>query len=574
MEAASGETLTSSLDLAKNNWASITMGYSEAYCHLCGVSFNIARHRKPGEPELATYSSTDGMAAEFEDIELEECIKTGCTLVVKDSYKEENDLINDPDYEPADDDDVDDEPYEYDSQYDSGDEMSVSGDEDDSDGATDDENDTYIEFLARSVRNQPRTPGEPVGAFAFSPNTKQHDTLIPITSDEIPEGYEPDQLEHIPSSTCRQAQAYAGANISMIEMRGCRTAQFLVHKSSTKKGKWKPDGFNEDWELKEDWFLSGIADGMESRDCGYPTVWPARGGVAVVQTDNINFDPRYTSGTDLAMPFHPWCFDIFSRQSKAQFGGKVNVSGLMQWRDAESSYEQFHAFPRIADVLEAREQWWDHMPDREYLAANPLYVPGLPALLRSAASGDGLIGYKSSSATTSPDRGEDRLGSLPMDLRLYIISFLDSNDISSLRAASRAFTQLPNSVWYKLVRKEMPWLWEAWDEREVEHTPSFWTTITANEIKYIDEIRKSYGKILKQDHKGDEGILDYLFPRSDGVPEQMKLPRASTNWHAVFTAIKGNWDKLKGLRNRQRIWEDVEEVISRIRKYEEVTTDG
>lgn len=52
-----------------------------------------------------------------------------------------------------------------------------------------------------------------------------------------------------------------------------------------------------------------------------------------------------------------------------------------------------------------------------------------------------------------------------------IIGFLGSIDITSLRAASRAFTHFPNSVGYRLIREEMPWLWEAWDEFECKHIP-------------------------------------------------------------------------------------------------------
>jgi hypothetical protein len=71
-------------------------------------------------------------------------------------------------------------------------------------------------------------------------------------------------------------------------MRGCRTAQFLVHKSASEL--WQPDGLHETWETSEDWFLSGVCDGLVSRDSGSPTVWPKRGGVRCLQTDNVNFN--------------------------------------------------------------------------------------------------------------------------------------------------------------------------------------------------------------------------------------------------------------------------------------------
>ncbi|KAJ0423240.1 hypothetical protein BJY00DRAFT_278914 [Aspergillus carlsbadensis] len=539
------------------------MGYSEAYCHLCGVSFNISRYRAVGEPEIATYGSSDGMDAAIEDIELEECMKNGCTLVLRNVKEEDDDLDNDPDYEPNQA-DYDEEWYQYDSDYES-DAMSISDSGDDDEQGDTDADAIYRNFLSRTIHRRPSPTGEPVGAYLFSAGTKQRDTIIPITSDQLPEGYDAEDLEHIPGPKCGQALAYPGASISLAEMRGCRTAQFLVHKTSA-MGEWKPDGLNEDWEMNGDWFLSGVCDGMTSRDCGYPTVWPARGGVEDVMADNVNFMPEETDPNSIAMPFHPWCFDIFARQSKVQFG-KVNVDGLMKWRNAESSYEDFHEFPRIADVLEAQEQWWEHVPGKEYLAANPLHVPGLPAFLRAAAEEDaGMDHERASRSSPAAGGGIDRLGTLPLDLRLHIVSFLDSADITSLRAASRPFTHLPNGVWYRLVQQDMPWLWEAWDE-EIQHTPSSWTTTTANEVGYLNNARQRYSKVLRNEHISDEGILDYLMPRLREVPDPVRLPKVNTNWHRVYTQIKRHWHMLKGLRNRQRIWEDVEEIIRRIRKY-------
>jgi hypothetical protein len=246
---------------------------------------------------------------------------------------------------------------------------------------------------------------------------------------------------------------------------------------------------------------------------------------------------------------------------------KVNVSGLMKWRNAECSYEAFHEFPRIGDVLEAQEQFWRHIPGREYLAANPLYVPGLPALLRDAAEEEGTTDYEKA-PNSSPSSLTNRIASLPLDIRLHIINFLDSADITRLRAASKAFTQLPNSVWYRLVREEMPWLWEAWDESEINHTPSPWTTMTANEVKFLNKTRKRYSKVLSDEHTAVDGIVEYLLPRPNPGADLVNLPKANTNWHQVYTNIKGNWGRFKGLRNRQRIWEDVAEVIQRIQKYE------
>lgn len=265
------------------------------------------------------------------------------------------------------------------------------------------------------------------------------------------------------------------------------------------------------------------------------------------------------------MPFHPWCFDIFCRQSKVQFK-HVNISGLMKWRNAEFTWDGFYSFPRAGEVSPAQEQFWRHDIGSEYLAANPLYVPYLPSVLDAAREDN--VDKSPELTKTREQGGRAKLESLPLDIHLLIVEFLDSADITSLRIASTAFTKLPSSVWYRLVRDEMPWLWEAWDEGEIEHTPSPWTMMTANEVKLLLEQRKHYSEILAKERIPVNGMRDYLLPNPSARPD-VKLSRGNTNWHQVYVQIKQNWDRLKGLRNRQRIWDDVQEVMRRIKTYEQ-----
>lgn len=283
------------------------------------------------------------------------------------------------------------------------------------------------------------------------------------------------------------------------------------------------------------------------------------------------------------MPFHPWCFDIFCRQSKLRFK-RVNLSGLMAWRNNEIAWQDFYSFPRPRDVKNAQEQWWLHEPGSEYLVANPLYVPGLPALLLDAVKGygdSGLPGSKNRIDSPQPTQGHaalsptgraDCLSSLPSEIRLLIVGFLGSDDITSLRAASRTFTVLPNDVWYRLVRREMPWLWEAWNEAECVHESLPWTTLTTAELRRTLQARSRYSTALTEDlymtRSDAEKAMENQFPLVHFAPDQIKLSRGDTDWHHVFTGVKRNWNKLKGLRNRQRIWVDIEEIVRRILKFD------
>jgi hypothetical protein len=162
----------------------------------------------------------------------------------------------------------------------------------------------------------------------------------------------------------------------------------------------------------------------------------------------------------------------------------------------------------------------------------------------------------------------DVFSSMPPEIRLLLVSFLGASDLNNLRIASKAFTSLPNSVWRRLVREEMPWLWESSEE---VHVPSLWTAVTANDLKLFIEARKHYSAQLKDVYTPISEAVDFLLPFPKAVPNQLQLPRGDTNWHGVYTQIKKNWISLKGLRNRRRIWEDVEEIIKRIEKYETQT---
>ncbi|PLB36536.1 F-box protein [Aspergillus candidus] len=545
------------------------MGYSEIYCHLCGVSFNIVRSRKLGEPDFAQWDYTGHQSnLGVDEVDLEECTQKGCTMSVMYSSSTENiyedNAIDDPDYIAAHTDDSHDG-YEYDSDYESTDAMSRSeSDEDAHDGER--EMQWYYDWLSTTV-DLGSQRGEPIRALSDLANKQRTELSFPVTSDGIPDGYTEEQLEHIGGPNCTEHNAYSGYAISLEEMRGCRTAQFLVHRNQS-NGNWRPDGLCEDWELSQPWFLSGLIDGMASRDMGPDKVFPARGGVSHPWADNINFDPEHMQGDEFAMPFHPWCFDIFCRQSQSRFD-HINVAGLIKWRDSEFSYDDFHKIPRCAEVLSAQEQFWGHEPGSEFLAANPLHVPYLPRILQAAvedASFDASAGVFDLSLHMSHGTSvHDPLATLPFEIQHLILGFLGSRDIANLRLASRAFQHLPNGLWYRLVREEMPWLWEAWPETECAHTPSRWTEMTANETKLFCQYTETYkSRLASEGQYSSDAVGDLLpWPRTP----QIRLPRNATNWYRLYTDVRRNWGQLKGLQNRKRIWEDVEEIFARISKY-------
>ena len=182
-------------------------------------------------------------------------------------------------------------------------------------------------------------------------------------------------------------------------------------------------------------------------------------------------------------------------------------------------YDEFEGeMPRDRAVILGRKQWWHHEPGSEYLAANPVNIPGLPALLQTPQSRFGGSSEVMSgpevecSQTDETSEGfrthsADPFISVPTEVTSMVLDYLSSKDIANLRLATRAFRQIPPLQFRRLLLEDMPWMWE------------------------VEEMMT-----------GD-------------IPD----------WHQLYCAIKFEWVGLKGLQNRKRIWNDAEEIVRRIR---------
>ena len=181
-------------------------------------------------------------------------------------------------------------------------------------------------------------------------------------------------------------------------------------------------------------------------------------------------------------------------------------------------YGEFRGeIPRTRAVIDGRQQSWHHEPGCEYLAANPINIPGLPALLKNSQSRFGFYseGMPDPESERSPSSensegihsgSADPFRSLPREITGMVQEYLSSKDIASLRLASRACRRIPSLLFRKLLLEEMPWMWEV------------------------------------------EEIINGRF----------------AFWHQLYCAIKFDWAGLKGLQNRKRIWKDAEEIVRRI----------
>ena len=296
------------------------------------------------------------------------------------------------------------------------------------------------------------------------------------------------------------------------------------------------------------------------------------------------------------MPFHPTCFEIFTRASRKAFG-YVDINGLMKWRNLESDYETDSAFPRHAAVQKGSEQSWHHEQGDEWLSANPVLIPGLEDLLLSSIQDVAVQADHASAGrnihNVSAQFSEDPFEKLPREIADSILHFLDPLDVASLRLASLA-QYLPISDWEAKLEDEMPWLWEIRDNEAL----SIWVEVSHHEI--ISAVRKMeqafedfqsqqllYTAVIHEEmpeiwdawlqdnpwlnEKPSSDWRMYLSPDSFALKSHRSLHQKDINWCRVYYEIKKRWNEFKGLQNRQRIWVDIEEILNRITKYRNYT---
>ncbi|KAK5126435.1 hypothetical protein LTR85_010671 [Meristemomyces frigidus] len=431
------------------------------------------------------------------------------------------------------------------------------------------------------------TPRQEVGTHQERHDRLRHHILGKLGYHADDEHY----VEHIAGTRCVNNRGYNGHNISAEELRGCLTSQCLIRKPPLGAMlRYRSDADDEAFERNGSFFLSGLSDHMPSRDYDSPSVYPHRHGCDRPHAENNFWEEE--KAEEYAMPFHPACLEVYKRASRLEVG-ESDIEGLTDWWTVEADYDSFHALQREVrdpNVRECARQEWKHYGGTEYLAANPLFVPTLPALLEQALSSDPSFDARSGAFNISEQPAvepisEDAFAVLPHELRMLILAELPSKDVANLRLASRTFRQLPIDFFHDLLLREMPWLWELWCD--VPYSP--WACTTAAELERSDkryasasQAVRDYVRIVKEEmpeltSQMDEAAtacqenidLEAHHSHASAASRPATLPRDRTNWFILYTLITRHMQRgeLKGLQNRRRIWDDCEEILRRIGKY-------
>jgi hypothetical protein len=165
---------------------------------------------------------------------------------------------------------------------------------------------------------------------------------------------------------------------------------------------------------------------------------------------------------------------------------------------------------------------------------------------------------------------------LPVEIRRLITEALPRKDVVSLRVASSSFTELPQSYFHHLIKAEMPWVWEvdSLSAQEVNWHRLWCELSAADGGSYVDEKKRVWARRqLKQLRDRVELMLD-----NDETGEnqakmyQQAMERGNEHIMKQFRVLKktGYWEndkkatELKGLRNRRRIWSDLDGILDRV----------
>jgi hypothetical protein len=418
------------------------------------------------------------------------------------------------------------------------------------------------------------------------PNGRKRPPLMPVT------GSNPG--EHIAGPKCQDTQGYKGHSISLEEMRTCTAVQCLMEKRSQTRDwipDWAPEPDDEEFEGESNYFLSGLAHQCCSLEDD-ATLVPGRHGVGEMDPTVGEPGCGFRSGD---MPFHPYCLETYRRVSQWRVG-EADIPGLAKWWDQGRKASAIPAHPA---VRRGTCQWWQHHVGDEFIVANPLQIPALDSLFEAADRSQTSFNPRASpfgaeTISSSPGRSHDLFAELPEELRDMVLAPLSSVDIANLRLASRSFRHLPFTLWHDLIKKEMPWIWEAWTDRpypflacttrpELEGTTAFlWDRTMAMRDHGSGKEARSGGE--EETSPGSEeqaspGNEKEASPETDAAQRKTgqmwqphavrQLPRLQTDWYFLYCQLTREWKNIKGLQNRERIWKTLEFIVRRVENPDE-----
>ncbi|CZR49868.1 uncharacterized protein FPRO_16075 [Fusarium proliferatum ET1] len=579
----------------------------------------IARIRTPDEPPSAAWNleGADYVGFrkwphqdQFEDNDSLQCAtedRGPARPPEVDAWPDQDDE-DDPDWAPDAQSSSDEEPLEYDCEWetDSEDieaEVPSTSDEEDSDYSND-VPDRYPLTDLYTCEFPDRLPhGTWRNGLAYYTGDRQHPekwSLLSLDDSNVP-------LEHIASLSCQSLQGINGHVLSVAQMKNCRNVRFLVPKPSM----WKADLSDQLFDGSSDnlFYVSGESSGSNMiegrRFRGIHSLYPPRHGLKDISTSWVYVDEgcMELDYSLVPLPVHSYCLDIYAKASLRRLG-HVDLNGLWHWREMRNMPASYGLEDRIPEPIRkqihlpelrrARTQWdypWLHIPGDEWLVANPVEIPGISRVLESCMKELCLKGY---------EQQPTGLLALPAEIIHHILSFLVISDVESTAKACRAMFMLAQPSFRETIVRDMPWLWEVLENNEYpasrdclptwdplcplgippptlpigleseEEEEDRWEPILFEfpEMQQVCKATKAVNRQRREEiiapyHEKLKVLLQdwHSFRKNVEVWIHGKGERRDMNWRRVWFLLNPATSPLPGIRNRARIWEGCKTIM-------------
>ncbi|KAI8719961.1 F-box domain-containing protein [Fusarium sp. LHS14.1] len=576
-------------------------------CQICGVDMATARIRTPDEPPSAAWNYQGANYVGFfdepwdedsQDQECQDCTTADRTPVDPQTLNQSH---------------SDDEPLEYDSDLES--ENSNNGlprssddescrDDNDDDGQGGSYDETSEKYNLSGLFDPPRPERLPHGTWHkrfvhYTGNRRFPEKRVLLNRrsvSKIPP-------EHIASPTCRSLRGINGHVLSLAQMKNCRNVRLLVPKPSN----WTTDVSEQLLEESSLFYLSGESNGSNLGVDGHFQPWrsfyPPRHGLHELRTNWEMISEgcdEYDGLRPLAV--HSYCVDMYAKASYHRLG-RVDLDGLWYWREIEArpdAYGMGDRFPlRRPEVERARKRWdcpWHHFPGDEWLAANPVEIPGICRVLETCMN--------------CADKGQAqlqnaRLLALPTEVIHHILSFLDLPDLDTMARAFRRLYDLSQPIFKACVFRDIHWLWEICEGSEYPTSPDRPATwdplcppgLLPPELPIGLESKEAedrlWAEIIEEDPEMDgagNAVKALNSMRRDEIfgPYRAKQESSLHEWHTFRTSVEAwirlaqgrtgssidgvDWRRmwwlfnpattsLPGVHNRARIWNHCEQIL-------------
>lgn len=275
---------------------------------------------------------------------------------------------------------------------------------------------------------------------------------------------------------------------------------------------------------------------------------------------------------------HPYCFETFKKVSLEMYD-RVDIDGLRElWRQRPT-----YAIPSSTDRSLVNQQFYECVPGTEYLVAYPLQVPGIEDLIKKCEVAENENHDVVFQATNTEAASYDPFAALSPELKQILMLQLPYRAVANLRLASHSFRQLPQAYFRHLITTEMPWFWEIESLRPKQvDWHKLWCGLSAADGgSQADEQERKWLDYVERPHSGtwdwlvgemseDERMRYDVQPRScNGEAylhskdmERKLAPLRKERFMAGRQCPKST--EVKGLRNRRRIYGDVQYVLHRI----------